>query len=282
MIDGLGTDHDLLWQAIGGGGTLVGRLLIEKTGDVLGLFSIEQPEWGVSEVASELGLPKSTVCELLGSLSQQGLLRRTGNSRYRLGWRLFELGQTLLDTTGFRTETLKAMQELVERWSETSHLAVLDGVEAVYLAKVQPSPAVRIPISRIGARLWAHCSGVGKVLLAHENWDEVAAQFEKRGGMPTLTPNTVANLDELAEELAKVREQGFAYENQESSIGLCCVAAPIRGLCGGVVAAMSLSVPAYRFCDRKNDYTVAIVEGARRISEAIGRRRPRRYRPCIS
>ncbi len=245
------------------------RLMISKVADVLNLFSLERPEWGVSEVARELGMPKSTSCELLISLTDQRMLRRTGRGRYRLGWRLFELSQTLLDTTEFRTEARRAMQELVERWGETAHLAVLEGVQAVYLDKVQPSPAVKIVHSRTGARLWAHCSGVGKVLLAHRPWDEVAVQLQEQG-MPALTPNTLTDLEELAGELRVVRKRGYGYDLEEVSIGLCCVAAPIRDCSGQVVAAVSLSVPAYRFHPRIEELTAAIVEAARSISEVAG------------
>lgn len=246
--------------------------MIRKTAHVLDLFSLERPEWGVSEVARELGIPKSTSCELLISLNDQRLLRRTGRGRYRLGWRLFELGQTLLDTTEFRTEARRMMQELVERWEETAHLAVLEGVEAVYLEKMQPSPAVKILLSRTGARLWAHCSGVGKVLLAHRDWDEVADQLLDRG-MPALTPNTLTDLEELAEELRAVRERGYAYDMEETTVGLCCVAAPIRDYSGEVLAAMSLSAPACRFHPRVEELTATIVEAARRVSEAAGSNR---------
>jgi DNA-binding IclR family transcriptional regulator len=252
-----------------GGGAEMSRLVIRKAVHVLDLFSLERPEWGVSEVARELNIPKSTACELLGSLTDERLLRRTGRGRYRLGWRLFELSQTLLDTTKFRTEARKVMQELVERWGETAHLAVLEGVEAVYLEKVQPSPAVKILLSRTGARLPAHCSGVGKVLLANRDWDEVAAQLEEVG-MSALTPNTITDVDALAGELTVIRERGYAYDMEEVSIGLCCVAAPIRDYSGEVVAAMSLSGPAYRFGDKKKALTAAIVDATRRVSEAIG------------
>ena len=246
----------------------MGRLTIEKTGCVLDLFSVERPEWGVSEAAARLALPKSTVCELLGSLTQQGLLRRTSRGRYRLGWRLFELGQTLLDTTEFRTEARRVMRELVERWGETAHLAVLDGVEAVYLEKMQPVPAVRILISRTGARLPAYCTGVGKVLLAHEDWEDVSVQIAE-AEMMALTPNTTLNVEDLAEELAKIRQRGYAYDHEENSIGLCCAAAPIRDSTGEVVAAMSLSVPAFRFYPDEGHYAAVIVEAAQRVSETV-------------
>ena len=242
---------------------------IKKATQILELFSLERPEWGVSEVARALKVPKSTTSELMSSLADHRLLTRTVKGRYRLGWRLFELSQTLLDTTEFRIEARRVMEELVRCWGETVHLAVLDGVQAVYIEKLQPTPAVKIWISRAGARLPAHCSGVGKVLLAHSEREYVAAMFEDQG-MPALTRNTITTLDVLADELQRVREQGYAYDNEEILVGLCCVAAPIYDPAGTVVAAVSFSVPAYRFQPEKDKYTTAILDAARRISERAG------------
>jgi DNA-binding IclR family transcriptional regulator len=242
---------------------------IEKVAQILDLFSLEHPEWGVGEVARALELPKSTTSELMSSLADQRLLSRVGKGRYRLGWRLFELSQMLLDTTEFRIEARKVMEELSKRWKETMHLAVLDGVQAVYIEKLQPTPAVKIWITRAGARLPAHSSGVGKVLLAHSEWEYVAERLEDQG-MPELTTNTIITLDALADELERVREQGYACDHEETLIGLRCVAAPIYDPEGTVVAAISFSVPAFRFQPRKSEYTMAILEAARRISENAG------------
>jgi DNA-binding IclR family transcriptional regulator len=242
---------------------------IRKAMKVLDLFSLERPEWGVSEVARALGLPKSTTSELMSSLADQRLLSRIVKGRYRLGWRLFELSQTLLDTTEFRVEARRVMEELVRSWGETTHLAVLDGIQAVYIEKLQPTPAVKIRISRAGARLPAHCSSVGKVLLAHCDWDYVVELLEDQG-IQELTENTITDLDVLADELELVRERGYAYDNEEILIGLCCVGAPIYDADGTVVAAISLSVPAYRFCQRREEYTVAVLDAARQISENAG------------
>jgi DNA-binding IclR family transcriptional regulator len=244
---------------------------INKAMRVLDLFSLERPEWGVSEVARDLKLPKSTISELMSDLADQRLLRRTVKGRYRLGWRLFELSQTLLDTTEFRVEARRVMEELVRSWDETVHLAVLDGVQAVYIEKLQPTPAVKIRITRSGARLPAHCSGVGKVLLAYSEWEYVVEMLKDQG-MPELTENTITDLDLLAEELKRVRERGYAYDNEEILIGLCCVAAPIYDPSGTVVAAISFSVPAYRFCPRREAYTAAILNAAQCISGNAGTR----------
>jgi IclR family KDG regulon transcriptional repressor len=146
---------------------------------------------------------------------------------------------------------------------------VLEGVEAVYPEKVQPSPAVKILVSRTGSRLRAHCSGVGKVLLAHRDWEEVSAQLLERG-MPALTPNTITTLEGLGEELERVRDRGYAHEVEEIIPGVRCAAAPIRDYPGEVAAATSPSAPACRFHPGVEELTSAIVEATRHVSEAIG------------
>lgn len=251
------------------------RHMMEKAGNVLNLFSFKHPEWGVSEVAKTLGLPKSTTSEIMASLASQCLLSRTDEGRYRLGWRLFHLSQVLLDNTDFCIEARKVMRELVERWGETSHLAVLDEGQVLYVEKLQGTPAVQILLSHVGGRLPAHCSGIGKVLLAHQECPEVMALVEQQGLQP-FTPHTITSLDRLAEELEEVRKQGYAYDHEEVVLGLCCVAAPIYDLKGHVLAAISLSVPAYRFYPKEDTYTMTIVKAAQKISEGLGYRKERK------
>ncbi len=249
------------------------RHMMEKVGNVLNLFSFKRPEWGVSEVAKTLAIPKSTTSEIMASLATQDLLRRTDEGRYRLGWRLFYLSQVMLDNTDFYIEARQVMYELVERWGETFHLTVLDEAQVLYLEKLQGTPAVQILLSRVGARLPTHGSGVGKVLLAHRTWHEVTTLLEEEGLKP-FTPNTITSFDRLAEELEQVRRQGYAYDHEEVIQGLCCVAAPIYDENGRALAAMSISVPAYRFYPKQEIYTTIIVKATQRISKVLGYRRP--------
>jgi IclR family KDG regulon transcriptional repressor len=248
---------------------------VSKAGKILNLFSFKQPEWGVSEIAKLLDISKSTASEVMATLAEAGLLTRTRSGRYRLGWRLFELSQVLLDNTDFCTVARLAMQELVERWGETTHLAVLEGAHVVYVEKLQATPAVQILLSRVGARLPAHCSGVGKVLLAHQDWQHVAELMQEQE-LRVFTPNTITNLDALASELARVRAQGYAFDHEEVALGLCCVAAPIYDLEGRAIAAISMSIPAYRFYPQQDNYTSIILKTAAHISNNLG------YRECKS
>lgn len=242
---------------------------IGKAGTILNLFTINRPEWGTNEAARTLSLPKATVSEIMSSLAQQGLLNRTARGKYRLGWRLFELSQALLDTSLFCIEARRAMQEMVERWGETSHLCVLEGTQVLFVEKLQATPAVQILLSRVGARLPAHCTASGKVLLAHRYRYNLDSLYKDQT-LEACTPHTVTDFQILALELEKVRQQGFAWDKEEVSLGLGCVAAPIRDHTGEVIAAISLSLPAHRFYHQQNTYTEIVIKTAQTISRNIG------------
>ncbi|RTG95926.1 IclR family transcriptional regulator [Thermus scotoductus] len=242
---------------------------LEKVGQVLALFTREHPEWGVTEVARALDLPKSSAHALLATLSHIGLLKRNRKGRYRIGWRVLALSQILLSTSSWREEARKAMEDLVARYGETAHLAVLECGRVIYVEKLEGTRAVKVATTGVGVELPAHCSAVGKVLLAHRPWEEVL-EIVREKGLPPLTPNTITSLDELGTELKAVRARGYAYDIEEAVPELCCVAAPIRDATGEVIAAMSLSVPFYRFQQMKEEYRRAILEATRTVSERLG------------
>ena len=247
--------------------------LIEKVGSVLNLFSFQRPEWGVREAAESLDLPKSTMGDILLNLADQGVLSRTSTGRYRLGWRLFELSQVLLEHTEFCIEARRAMHELVERWGETTHLAVLDGTQVLFVEKLQATPATTIILSRIsvGSRFSAHGLAVGKVLLAYQAWFSLPTVLEKLE-LTAYTLNTITTREQLIQELEDARRQGYAYDREEVTQGICCVAAPIFDIDGRVPAAISFCIPAYRFFPQEDHYTEIIVRAAQSISEKLGYR----------
>jgi DNA-binding IclR family transcriptional regulator len=242
---------------------------ITKAGQVLNLFSIEQPEWGVSEAAQVLKQPKSSTSAMMAALAEQGLLRRTGERRYRLGWRVMALSQILLETTEFRSEARRAMEHVVSLTGETVHLAALEANQVIYVDKLQGTRAIQVRLTGIGIRPPAHCSAVGKAILAHLPWEQALEILEEQG-MKKFTPNTITTPEELREELRNVQERGYAYDFEEAELELCCVAAPIRDHSGEVVASMSLSVPAYRFEDYREKYRTLIVSITQKVSENLG------------
>lgn len=242
---------------------------IQKAGELLALYDREHTEWGVREVASKLRMAKSSAHDLMNSLAKLGFLNKTEYNRYRLGWRLVTLSETLLATTELRKEARPVMEELAAQYQETIHLAVLDDTQAVYVDKLEGRQAVRVELTSLGARLYAHCSSLGKVLLAYSPEDRVKHIIET-AGLPRFTPNTVTDEQELLQTLAKIRRQGFAYDLEEILPDLCCVGAPIYNHTGEVIAAISMSIPAYRFRRSQTEYREAVIRAANTISKRLG------------
>jgi DNA-binding IclR family transcriptional regulator len=242
---------------------------IQKAGEVLALFDREHTEWGVREVASRLKVAKSSAHDLMSSLAKLGFLNKTDENRYRLGWRLVTLSETLLATTELRKEAHPVMEDLAAQYQETIHLAVLDDTQAVYVDKLEGRQAVRVELTSLGARLYAHCSALGKVLLAFQSEDEVR-RIVQAAGLPRFTANTITDEEELLQNLSKIRKQGFAYDLEEIMPDLCCVAAPIYEYSGNVIAAISMSVPAFRFRRSQTEFREGVIRAGKKISKSLG------------
>jgi len=213
--------------------------------DVLEALVGESRGLSFTDVARLLEIPKSSLHELLAVLVERGYVEYEEASRlYTLGVRVWENGQAYLRHHELVGEAHVVMQGIVDALNETVQLAVLDGVENVYLDKIDCSHPLRLQ-SEIGGRLPAHATGLGKVLLAHLTPEDRAARFEGRA-LAAYTPRTVTDLEALSRELAAVRARGFAVDDQEYTPGLRCVAVPIRDAYGYVGAAMSVSIPVMR------------------------------------
>ena len=242
---------------------------IEKAAQVLNLFTPENPEWGVSQVAQKLGMPKSSAHAFLNSLAEVGLLYRFVTGRYRLGFRILTLSQALLHNTPWREEAAPLMESLRHKTGETVHLSVLAGGELVTVNKLDGNTADAAPVSQVGAVVPSHCSAHGKMLLALRPWAFVSAVLDQHG-MTAYTENTIVSRDELKSELLKVRKRGFAYDIEEYRAGLCCVAAPVRNHNGETIVALGISLPSERFHTHKDALRTAVIETADAISQRIG------------
>jgi IclR family KDG regulon transcriptional repressor len=238
---------------------------ILKASDVLDLFTKETPEWGVAELAAQLGLAKSSAHDLMATLAHIGLLSQTNKCRYRLGWRLV----TLLATTELRAVARPLMEQLKDHYQETIHLALLDKGMVVYLDKLEGTQTIRVALTSLGTRLYPHCSGLGKVLLSSLTCPQVE-QIVNEQGLPRFTDNTITELAKLHEELRKVRQQGYATDMEEIVQDLSCVAAPIRDSQGKIIAAISMSIPAYRFHRSQKEFATAIMRTGKMISTQLG------------
>ncbi|MBV6760410.1 IclR family transcriptional regulator [Rhodococcus opacus] len=198
---------------------------------------------GVSELARRAKLNKSTAHRVLAGLERNGVVERIG-TRYRLGARLHDLGRSVYAPghEQLRDLLIPFLTDLYVGTGETVHLAALHGTDVVYLAKLYGHRQVHSP-SRIGGRIPAHCTAVGKVLLAY---DHAGATQTLAGPLRRYTPRTLTDPGDLAAALETIRRDGIAFENDEVQPGLSCVAVPIIGPSGRPVAAFSVSGSTHR------------------------------------
>lgn len=242
-----------------------------RTLDILELFL----EGGAAaltapQVVSRTGLPRTTVHELLATLVSRDYLRKDEAGTYRLGVRLLQLGNAY----SARFDMLQAANDVAREMShasgETVSVAVLEGPEVFYLAKVEARELVPMA-SRIGQRLPASSTALGKALLAFVPPDALPGLYPDPEHLPALTERSLRTLPELEEQLAAVRAAGVAYEREESGRDICCAAAPVRDVTGQVVAAISMSVPLVRWDSRPVEHWTDLVRGgAARLSAQLG------------
>ena len=200
----------------------------------------EDGEMSLTEIATKLEWPKSTVHGILATLRDYRFVDQSPeNGRYHLGIRLFEFGQKAARNWGIREIALPFMHKLNALCGEMVQLATEDAGEVFYLEKIDSTHIIRI-VSEIGARLPIHCNGLGKVLLAYRSSSEIKSILT-RNGMRRMTGRTITDISQMESELAQVRKLGYALDNQEIMEGLCCVAAPIRDRDGTVKYAISVS-----------------------------------------
>jgi DNA-binding IclR family transcriptional regulator len=241
---------------------------VQKIGPVLDLFTVEEPEWGVSEVAATIKVPRSSAHALLASLVDIGLLRCRARGRYRLGWRVVEMGETLRGTLDLCDFAAPTLERLVEQYGETVHLAVLDRWKVLCIDRVLGTHDITMQGARVGSRHDAHATALGKMLLAQLTPTELQRYFARRT-LRRLTPATITDKDILVESLVSIRAAGFAVSVGETVTDVHCLAAPIRDDLGAVVAAVSFSVPATRFAQRRPQLHRAIVRAAQDISLSV-------------
>ncbi|QQR99660.1 MAG: IclR family transcriptional regulator [Austwickia sp.] len=214
----------------------------------------------LAELARRAGLPKTSTHRLAEELCRHALLERADGG-YRLGMRLFELGAGVPPQRALREAALPLMADLREATRCTVHLAVLDGIEVVYVQILNSPGSTRLP-SRLGGRLPAHATGVGKVILAYSPAEVVTARID--AGLTRLTPRTICTPGTLSRELETIRANGVAYDREESTVGIHCVAAPVFDAQDRVVAALSVT-------GRSTREVVRVAPAARTVGLALGR-----------
>ncbi|MFE9607467.1 IclR family transcriptional regulator [Streptomyces sp. NPDC006012] len=254
----------------------MGRLVpaVTRALDILELFLDGDGTLSAPDIVRRLQLPRTTVHELVTTLAaRQYIVPVPGQSgQYRLGVRPYQLGSHYAERLDLAAEGQQVARAVAETCDETVHVAILDGTDVIYIAKVDSTHAVRM-VSAAGRRLPAHCTSVGKMLLASLPGPELAARIPDGAELVAMTPDSITDPGALREALTAIRERGIAVENRESNPDVSCVAAPVRDRTGQVVAALSISVPMIRWSDeRLAELARLAAEGAAGLSERLGHR----------
>jgi DNA-binding IclR family transcriptional regulator len=238
---------------------------------LLKAFSEEQVEIGISDLAKRLGVAKSTVHRLAVTLVADGMLEQNPDTgKYRLGLSLFRLGSLVRQRMNVSNEGRSLLRELREKVDETVHCAVLDGAEIMYVFNLEGTQAIRMRAD-IGVRKPAYCTAEGQVLLAYQS-PEVVDRVIARG-MPARTPQTITDPEALKKVLEGIRARGYAIEDEESEIGMRCIAAPLLNDAGEVVAAVGVAGPVTRLSKKAlSGYLPHVMETAAAISARLGHR----------
>lgn len=236
---------------------------------ILRSFSMDEPELRVSDLAVSLGLSKSTVSRLLSTLAHEDfVIKNPETSRYRLGLSVLALSGAATSSLEIHREAQHILFELVKELGETAHICVLEGMDTLYLHKVECKHPVRI-LTHYGKRNPAYCTSSGKVLLAYQSEDFIERMLEN--GLKSVTKYTTTNPNEFRENLKAIRDQGFAFSKNELLEGVVSIAAPVRDYSGKVIAAITVVGPVERIQPYKiRPYAKKIISASLEISDRLG------------
>lgn len=230
----------------------------DRTVDVLEVLADSDRKLTLAELQRTLGVPKSSLHGLLRTLVGRGWVETDERgSAYGIGLRALRTGAAFLDRDPVVRAAVSVLARLRRQLDETVHLARLDGGDVVYLASRESQHHLRV-MSRIGRRLPAHATALGKALLAHREWEEVTRLLPET--LVPLTDLTVTDRDQLHAEWERTRLRGWAYEDGQNTPGLVCFAVAVPGT--PVVDAISCSIPAHRVTDERPATVVAALLGA--------------------
>ena len=229
----------------------------------------EHGELGVTELGRKLGVHKATASRLIATLAERGFVERDPlTEKFRLGYGLISLAGAAVGGNDLVRAARPILDELAERTTETVNLGVLTGDSVVYVDQITGTRAI-VSVSWVGRRTPLHCTSNGKVILAFST--EVERERLLRSPFTKLTPRTITDVRKLRAQLEEIRVRGYAQTMEELEEGLNAVSAPVRGMNGELVAALSVSGPAFRMrpvdLPRMGKLTA---EAARAISRRLG------------
>jgi DNA-binding IclR family transcriptional regulator len=243
---------------------VAGPSVTSRLADILEAFAGQRDSLTLSEIARRTALPLSTAHRLVGELAARQFLERDDTGRYQIGLRLWELASRAPRSVGLREAALPIMEDLYEATHENVQLAVIDGLDAVYVDRISGRDSVHV-LTRPGGRLPVHATGVGLVLLAHAPHEVQEAALNST--LTRYTRYTITDPRRLRRMLADVRHRGYVISERQIENISSSIAAPVRDSSGAVVAAISVVVKAG--ATQPSEYVSAVMAAARGISRVI-------------
>ncbi len=243
---------------------------IQRAAPILTCFTSEKPHWTLAELAAKLDMTPSTTYRYVAALQDARLLERDEQrGGYRLGLGVVELAYVVLNQMEVRKQALDEMDILRDEFDLLVNLAVLVDGDVLHIAHSVPKDWPRWHTT-VGRRAVAHCTALGKMLLAHRPWSEVQQTIERFGWRP-YTPHSIQDFPRLQAELAAILQQGYSIDEEERSLGTVCMAAPIRDYSGTVIAALSVTGKSEKLTPEYRPRVLSRVrEAANRISFRLG------------
>lgn len=242
------------------------QVLIDAAG-ILGSFGPRNMPLGIAEISDTVGIGRSKVHRLVDTLRFLGFVEQDqASKKYRLGLRTFEIAAAAASRFDLGPGARQALQELVGTTGETVNVGVLQGSEILYVDNVRGFGPLRLEVE-VGTRAPVNCVALGKAILAFETPDRIEQVLA--GPLAALTRNSITDPDRLRQELNRVRELGYAVDDEESFPGIRCTAVPIFHLSHSPIAAIAVSGPAARLSmSRLLDFVQPLKETSERISVA--------------
>jgi len=241
-----------------------------KALNILEVLADEDVPYTLTQLSRRLHLHVSTVHRLLVNLVRHGFVEEDMVSGgYQLSYRVLRMGLRVLDRVDFRRAASPLLRDLNLRTQETVHLAILQETQAISIEKFDSPQAVGLD-TRLGRVMPLHCTGVGKTLLAYQG-EDLLNQIVQSPGLTPMTAHTITGLAQLRRELERIREQGYALDQEEAVDGLRCVAGPVFTHTGQIVAAFSVTGLATRLTPARLPEIAQLVrETSQQISYRLG------------
>ena len=247
--------------------------VLDRTIAVLQAIADAETDLAAVEIARQLRLHKSTVHRLLVVLEHYRLIKKSPEGTYRLGTRLIEFGESAIARLRLSEHAQPFLRDLANQTGEGAHVTILSGAEMLSIAHVEGRWSLQ-SLARTGQRTQIHCTAAGKAVLAYlssEACDEVIAKLQ----FVRNTPRTIVKPSAYKMELMRVREAGYAVDDEEFEEGLRCVGAPVFDHRGHVVASISMAAPVFRLRkDRLPQVARLVLAAAQRLSEDLGYQDP--------